>query len=903
MEKEWLNLNIEEIENKLNTDIEAGLSRKEAKERLKAERENDEARDTSYFVRKKRPAYDCFLAVVKMLPAALLIFVAVAAFFMGRSQLAITVITTFISGSIISGMLYLTSQRENEALELYSNPTSRVIRDKKQYVTDSRNVVSGDIIELRAGDYIPCDSRIISCDNLLIEEACGKDGKISRKLINKTADDFLLAGSFVSEGRARAVCVKSGSNTENFELLGEGKLGAKNTDPKIMKEAHTILFKAVTYSSIIALIFATVGIFVSKEAGILEIFLMFLSFMLSITLISSPIAGRILCASMLRKAARSKNGADFAIIKNNTALDSLPKLTDIVLLGRAPLSDGKMHYSSLLCSAEVTNEPNGIKNQQKLFECVYAYLLAERNHYASQAQVRERVFEGGIENMLNTFGFDRREADLKFKSLYYIYNDESSLGYACVETPVGNYRACVTENTQIYEGCKKFRLDGNIEDITEGDRMLCENYIRDAQSIGEKILVVISEYDGESVLEGMISFCEREAEEYREISSIFSKKGIRITLMLDCESEYNVNRVSVLGIDDSEIALASKENMDIANLKKRVYMGYEISLYADAVAKMKENGRVVATCAIEDKYLPVCNNANLSISYDNMNYSSKKLSEAVLPDMILDGHPDGVRCSQKMRAYSSVIVGRTSHIGGGLRGVLNAMKTAEFFTYCYLQMMQGLACFEVAMIMLTLFSFISGIMLISYPVILLLSVAFTFFSVAAYSSFKPRLLMDGKRYGLDEFSESVSQKVCPPIVASAVYFAAAIIIRRNEHAFGISAIPLVTLLVVLVTCVWRFFGSMKKCLGKSIDMSDIKNLAEKQKNSSRIINMAAITLVITSIVRMLITAFIFPGLTHEYGFEGISIGTPILFAVYIGAFLLCEITIRILFGHKKKKVK
>lgn len=903
MEKEWLNLNIEELEKKLNTDIENGLSRKEAKERLENEREIDEARDTSYFVRKKRHAFDCFLAVVKMLPAALLIFVALSAFFMGRAQLAITVITTFISGSIISGMLYLTAQRENEALELYSNPTSRVIRDKKQYITDSRNIVAGDIIELRDGDYIPCDCKIISCENLLVEEICGNNGKISRKLIDKNEEDALLAGSFVSSGRARAVCVLSGSFTENFQLLGEGKLGAKNSDPKIMKGAHAILFKAVTYSSIIALVFATVGIFVSKEAGILEIFLMFLSFMLSITLVSSPIAGRILCASMLKKAARSKNGADFAIIKNNSALDCLPKLTDLVLLGRAPLSDGKMHYSSLLCSAEVTNQPNGIKNKQDLFECLYAYVCAEKNYFASQAQVRERVFEGGIQNMLSAYGFDRRESDLKFKSLYYIYNEENQLGYACVESNVGNYRTCVTENTQLLDGCEKFRLGGAVEDITEGDRILCQNYIRDAESIGEKILIVISEHDGEMIFEGMVSFCEMAAAEYGEIAEIFAKKGIRITVMLDSENEYNINRALAVGIPDSEFSLASKQDMNTANLEKRVYVGYDISEYKEAVIKMREQGRIVAVCAIEDKYLPVCNQANISIGYDNMNYSSKKLSEAVLPDMTLDGHPDGIRCSQKMRAYSSVIVGRTSHMGGGLRGVLNAIKTSEFFSYCYLQMMQGLACFEVAMIMLTLFSFVSGIMLISYPVILLLSVAFTFFSVAAYSSFKPRLIMGSKGYGLEQFSESVSQKVFPPIVASIIYFGVAIILRRNDYKFGMSAIPLVTLLAVLTTCVWRFFGSMKKCLGKSLDMSDIKNLAEKQKNSSRIINMAAITLVITSIVRMLITAFIFPGLTHEYGFEGISVGTPILFAVYLGVFLLCDVIMKLIFGKKNKKVK
>ena len=903
MEKEWLNLSIEELQNKLNTDIENGLSRKEAKERLEKEREIDEARDTSYFVRKKRPAYDCFLAVVKMLPAALLIFVALCAFFMGRSQLAITVITTFISGSIISGMLYLTAQRENESLELYSNPTSRVIRDGKQYITDSRNLVMGDVIELCVGDYIPCDCVIISFEELCVEQICDKDGKISRSLVNKGNDDgALLAGSFVSSGRARALCVRSGSLTENFSLLGEGGLGAKNGDPKIMRGAHSILFSAATYSSLISLIFATVGIFMAKDVGILEIFLMFLSFTLSITLISSPIAGRILCASMLKKAARSKNGGDFVIIKNNSALDYLPKLTDMVLLGRAPISDGKMHYSSVLCSAEVTNEANGMQNKEKLLECAYAFICAEKSFGSKNAQIRERVFEGGIEDMLTLFGFDKKQADMTFTSLYYMYDEAEDVSYACVESTLGDYRTALTQNTSLLDKCTKFRLNQAVEDITEGDRILAANYIKDAESIGERVLLVISEYDGVTVFEGMISFCEMRATEFSEIADIFAKRGIRVTLMLDRENSYNLNRVSDVGFSDDEISLASKESMDTSSLDKRVYMGYDVSMYREAVEKMKEQGRIVAACAIEDIYSSVCKESHVAISYDNFNYGSKKLSEAAFHDMTLDGHPDGARCSQKMRAYSSVIVGRTSNRGGGLRGVLNAIKTSEFFSYCYLQMMQGLACFEVAVIMLTLLSFVSGVMLISYPVILLLSVAFTFFSVAAYSSFKPRLLTE-KGYGLEEFSESVSRKICPPIVASLAYLAVAIAIRYNEHTFGMAAIPLSSLLCVLVTCVWRFFGSMKKCLGKSIDMSDIKNLAEKQKNPSKLINMAAITLVITSIVRMFITAFLFPGLTHEYGFEGISVGTLILIGVYIGAFLLCDIIIKLLFDRSRKKVK
>ena len=902
MQKEWKELSATDIAKELNTDISCGLSNKEARERLAEEKRQDATRDTSLFVRKKRPAYDCFLAVVKMLPAFLLTFVGVAAFFMGRAQLAETVIMTFISGSIISGMLYLNAQRENEQLELYSNPSSRVLRDKKQYVTDSRNVVMGDIICLSAGDYIPCDCKIIFSTDLSVDEISALDGKITRKNVEKGVlfDDVLFAGSFVNSGTARVIAVKSGEKAEISKNLSAGMLGMKNGDPKIMRGVHNILFKMTTYASVVALCFAIIGIFTAREVGLLEIFLMFLSFMLSITLISSPIAGRILCSAMLKRAARSKNAADFAIIKNNTALDMLPNLTDVVLLGRAGLGDGKMHFSSMLSSSDVQYEIIKSQDKKQLLECAYAYSLAKNTYADETGNICYDDFSEGIEAMLSNFDFDREEVDMKMRSLYYINNEENGMGYACVEYATESFRAALTENPDVIEFCNLFRLNGKIEEFTEGDKMLARNYIKDTDSLGERVLIVISERDGESVFEGIIGFSEMAAPEYAESCEFLENKGIRVTVMMAEEDNYNLGCITRLGIDEYDIVRASKNDIDL-NRVAPAYIGYDVSVYRDMIRKMKSEGRVVAVCAIEDIYTPVCREADVRISYDNINYGSKKYSEAVFANVPNDGRADGVRCSQKMRAYSSVIVARTSERGGGLRGVIGAITTAEFFAYCYLQMMFGFAGFEVALTLLTILSFASGFLIISYPVILLLCVAFVFFSVAAYSNFKPRTLVDKKIADLKKFSDAMSSKMCSHVVACAAYFAAVIILTVCGLLSGVAAIPLSTLLAVIVTLMWRFFGSMKLCLGKSIELSDIKGLAEKQKTKSGILNMAAITLVITSIARMFLTALIFPSFKYEYGFNGICLGTFILFAVYIVSFIACELVLKIFVQKAPKK--
>lgn len=883
----WKELSLSELEKKLDTSLDEGISKKEARARLEYEKENDRERDTSFFVRKKRPSYDCFLAVVKMLPAILLLFVGVAAFFMGRTQLGVTVISTFISGSIISGILYLGAQRENEELELYSSPSVRVIREGKRFMTDSRNAVMGDVIYLKSGDYVPCDCKIISAYDLLVSEIYLNGDKILKKNVNKCDGGILLAGSFIKGGQVKALCVRSGSFTENSRLLHAGDLAMKNADPKIMREVHGIFYRISALLSLLSLVAAIVGIFTTKDLGILEIFLTYLSYLLSIVMFASPIVGRILCASMQRAAAKPNVGVDFAIIKNNKAMDVLPALTDILLLGRAPLTDGKMHYSSMLCSAKVSNgDFSDLNERVKLLECLYAYMLSEKEHYGDDHAYMSKYYFG-IDEMLDNFNFDRKEADMKFKSFYYV---EGKIPYACVESGEGDYRCTVVNDSSLLYSCKSFRLGGNICELTEGDILLAENYIKDMESLGEDVLFVMSEINGQNVFEGMVGYCEREALEFIEACELLAKKNVRITVMTCEDSPSELNAISKLGISEFDIIRNDGSNAEIKK-DALAYMGYDVESYKELMLQMKKEGRVVAACAIDGKYADIYNEADLFISYDNINYASKNYMLSCTHE---ENDSQSIRCSQEMRANCSVIVGRTYRGGGGLRGVINAVKTAEFFSFCYLEMMLVSVGVQATLATLTVFGFLFGVSLISYPVMLLLTVGSAFFLVAAYSSFKPRMLKDGMYRKKSVFLKKAKNSVLSPVIATLVYLAFALFLRYNGYISGIAAIPLSTLIAVIFMLLWRFFSSMRRCLGKSLEVSDIKSLAKKKRNSRGLLNVAAITLVISSVARMFLTALIFPSFNIEYGFSGISLGTLMLLAVYIGAFLLCELFSKLL---------
>ena len=111
-----------------------------------------------------------------------------------------------------------------EALQKLVEEKVRVVRDEKEVLIDSKELVIGDLVYLESGDKIAADMRIIESHNLTVDESIltGESlsvEKNSKELKNKdilisAQTNMVFAGCSVVTGRAKCIVVRTGINTE-----------------------------------------------------------------------------------------------------------------------------------------------------------------------------------------------------------------------------------------------------------------------------------------------------------------------------------------------------------------------------------------------------------------------------------------------------------------------------------------------------------------------------------------------------------------------------------------------------------------------------------------------------------------------------------------------------------------
>ncbi len=253
-----------------------------------------------------------------------------------------------------------TLEKLNRSVKFYCS----VIRQEIKKRILSKDLVVGDIIEIREGDKIPADARLIETRGLKTNEAMLTGESMPQEKNNKilpsntiVADrnNMIFMGTVAEEGWALAVVIATGEKTELGKI---SCLVKKEEDTKTpLQKKFRQLSRQMGVAIVIAIaIFSAVSVF--RGGDWYEIFIT------SIALIVSAVPEGLLPAITvililgMRRLARKK-----ALVRKLNATESMGAITTICMDKTGTLTCGEMQVSHIITGAkELLHEENEIKN-------------------------------------------------------------------------------------------------------------------------------------------------------------------------------------------------------------------------------------------------------------------------------------------------------------------------------------------------------------------------------------------------------------------------------------------------------------------------------------------------------------------------------------------------------------
>ncbi|KAI9148806.1 Sodium transport ATPase 5 [Paramyrothecium foliicola] len=224
-------LSAAQVAEELGTDTTTGLSQSDAATRLTEYGLNDLGKEKGINV------MEILLAQI-VNSMTLVLVLALAASFAIQAWIEGGVLAALIMINVVIGTFQdLQAARTIASLNSLNSPTAQVIRDGTSTSVDASQLVPGDIIELKVGDVVPADARLLDCINLEADEAALTGESVpARKepdaILNggnseNSSDDesdydvgpgdrtnIVFSSTIVTKGRGRAVVFSTGMFTE-----------------------------------------------------------------------------------------------------------------------------------------------------------------------------------------------------------------------------------------------------------------------------------------------------------------------------------------------------------------------------------------------------------------------------------------------------------------------------------------------------------------------------------------------------------------------------------------------------------------------------------------------------------------------------------------------------------------
>lgn len=271
----WHSSSKQEVLAHFNVDPKKGLANSECEDKLEIYGHNiisniEKPKFISIFLNQLKNK-----TVISLIVVAIISFVLSTIYNDVNSASALLIICIVLLNALISAYYTYNCHNTLESIKSYTNPTVTVLRDGIVKTINAGDLVAGDIIILKVGDYVPADARIIECNEFRCNEFNLSGNEVP---VEKNSDSILdditpledrsnmiFSGSSVVHGTADAIVVATGLNTEIgktsaiLQQTGDKKLPLQNNLDNIGRIVNAVILAVCGIVFVISLVqnFAT----------------------------------------------------------------------------------------------------------------------------------------------------------------------------------------------------------------------------------------------------------------------------------------------------------------------------------------------------------------------------------------------------------------------------------------------------------------------------------------------------------------------------------------------------------------------------------------------------------------------------------------------------------------------
>lgn len=258
----------------LDSNAKTGLTALEASSRLVRDGVND-------VPEQKRHPLLLFARKFWGLSAWMLELIAILSFVLGKYADFWIALALLVVNAVLSFSQEQRASAAVAALRSRLRVTARVLRDGAWQGVSARDLVRGDVVRLRSGDFVPADVQLIE-GALDIDQSALTGESTEQK---RGADDALFSGSMVRQGEAMAVVVETGPRT----YFGKTTQLVESAHPKLHIEE--VITRVVEWLFLIVGILVAITIAVSLMNGgkLIEILPLSLVLLMSAVPVALPV--------------------------------------------------------------------------------------------------------------------------------------------------------------------------------------------------------------------------------------------------------------------------------------------------------------------------------------------------------------------------------------------------------------------------------------------------------------------------------------------------------------------------------------------------------------------------------------------------------------------------------------